>query len=145
MTQLQEENMTVNVKVESANRGGLLVKYGPYEGFIPVSQFGPVSLLAGVGLEAMRVAASEHVSPIAPLKTLFSVLLQQINPDMMDNLVGSELPVKFLEVDEVRVFLRNGLRTCQSMVTFAAHGTVSDTPRACYHRTRSAWYSATRG
>lgn len=45
MTQLQEENMTVNVKVESANRGGLLVKYGPYEGFIPVSQFGPVSSL----------------------------------------------------------------------------------------------------
>lgn len=43
MRQLQEENMTVNVKVESANRGGLLVKYGPYEGFTPVSQFGPVS------------------------------------------------------------------------------------------------------
>lgn len=43
MRQMQEENMTVQVKVESANRGGLLVKYGPYEGFVPVSQFGPVS------------------------------------------------------------------------------------------------------
>jgi small subunit ribosomal protein S1 len=43
MRQHQEENMTVQVKVESANRGGLLVKYGPYEGFIPVSHFGPVS------------------------------------------------------------------------------------------------------
>ncbi len=43
MRQMQEENMTVHVKVESANRGGLLVKYGPYEGFTPVSQFGPVS------------------------------------------------------------------------------------------------------
>ncbi|GAX80819.1 hypothetical protein CEUSTIGMA_g8254.t1 [Chlamydomonas eustigma] len=65
MRQQQEENMTVQVKIESANRGGLLVKYGPYEGFIPVSQFGP-----------------------------------QINPESMEALVGSELPVKFLEVDE---------------------------------------------
>jgi hypothetical protein len=40
--QLQEEDMTVYVKVDSANKGGLLVKYGPYDGFIPVSQFGPV-------------------------------------------------------------------------------------------------------
>eukprot|EP00798_Chlamydomonas_sp_ICE-L_P004537 gene4537-14706_t len=39
--QLQEEDLTVNCMIESANRGGLLVKYGPYEGFIPVSQFGP--------------------------------------------------------------------------------------------------------
>ncbi len=46
MRQMQEENMTVHVKVESANRGGLLVKYGPYEGFTPVSQFGPVSAVA---------------------------------------------------------------------------------------------------
>jgi small subunit ribosomal protein S1 len=45
MKQLQEESMVVNVRVESANRGGLLVKYGPYEGFVPVSQIGPVSVL----------------------------------------------------------------------------------------------------
>ena len=45
MRQLQEENQTVQVKVEGANRGGLMVKYGPYEGFVPVSQFGPVSCL----------------------------------------------------------------------------------------------------
>ena len=44
--QLQEEDLTVYVKVESANKGGLLVKYGPYEGFIPVSQFGPVRVQA---------------------------------------------------------------------------------------------------
>lgn len=43
MRQLQEENLTVHVTVDSANRGGLLVKYGPYDGFVPVSQFGPVS------------------------------------------------------------------------------------------------------
>lgn len=65
MRQLQEEAQTVTVKVESANRGGLLVKYGPYDGFIPVSQFGPA-----------------------------------INPESMESLVGSELPAKFLEVDE---------------------------------------------
>lgn len=41
MRQQEEEGLTVNVKVDSANRGGLVVKYGPYEGFIPVSQFGP--------------------------------------------------------------------------------------------------------
>lgn len=41
--QLQEEDVTVYVKVESANKGGLLVKYGPYDGFVPVSQFGSVS------------------------------------------------------------------------------------------------------
>uniref|UniRef100_A0A7R9VUN4 S1 motif domain-containing protein n=1 Tax=Chlamydomonas euryale TaxID=1486919 RepID=A0A7R9VUN4_9CHLO len=65
LRQLQDENMTVTVKVDSANRGGLLVKYGPYDGFVPVSQFG-----------------------------------MQINPDTMETMVGSELPVKFLEVDE---------------------------------------------
>ncbi len=43
--QLQEEDHPVSVRVESANKGGLLVKYGPYQGFIPVSQFGPVSVL----------------------------------------------------------------------------------------------------
>lgn len=65
MRQMMEENLTVNAKVESANRGGLLVKYGPYEGFVPVSHFG-----------------------------------SQINPETIESLVGSELPVKFLEVDE---------------------------------------------
>lgn len=55
MRQMQEENMTVQVKVESANRGGLVVKYGPYEGFVPVSQFGPVSCLAASALQAQCV------------------------------------------------------------------------------------------
>ena len=40
--QLKDEDVTVNVTVESANKGGLLVNYGQYEGFVPVSQFGPV-------------------------------------------------------------------------------------------------------
>lgn len=40
--QLQEEDVTVYVTVDSATKGGLLVTYGPsYEGFVPVSQFGP--------------------------------------------------------------------------------------------------------
>mmetsp|Transcript_30144 Transcript_30144/g.66828 ORF Transcript_30144/g.66828 Transcript_30144/m.66828 type:complete len:438 (-) Transcript_30144:933-2246(-) len=65
--QLQEEDITVYVKVESANKGGLLVKYGPYDGFVPVSQFG-----------------------------------SQITPENMETLVGYDLPVKFLEVDEER-------------------------------------------
>lgn len=29
--------------MESVNKGGMLVKYGIYEGFVPVSHFGPVS------------------------------------------------------------------------------------------------------
>lgn len=41
--QLQEEDITVTVSVESVNKGGMLVKFGIYDGFIPVSQFGPVS------------------------------------------------------------------------------------------------------
>jgi hypothetical protein len=40
--QFHEEQVVVSVRVESANKGGLLVKYGPYEGFVPVSQFGAV-------------------------------------------------------------------------------------------------------
>jgi hypothetical protein len=36
----------------------------------------------------------------SPAKTL--LIMQQINPESMESLVGSELPVKFLEVDEVR-------------------------------------------
>lgn len=63
--QLQEEDITVHVTVESANKGGMLVKYGVYDGFVPVSQFGP-----------------------------------SITVDNMESLVGSDLPVKFLEVDE---------------------------------------------
>lgn len=43
MQQLMAEQIPVTVKVESANRGGLLVKYGPYDGFVPVGQFGSVS------------------------------------------------------------------------------------------------------
>lgn len=65
--QLHEEEHTVSVTVESANRGGLLVRYGPYEGFVPVSQFGPM-----------------------------------INVDNMESLIGQDIPVKFLEVDEER-------------------------------------------
>ncbi|KAF5830247.1 plastid ribosomal protein S1 [Dunaliella salina] len=65
--QLQSEDVTVFVKVDSANKGGLLVKYGPYDGFVPVSQFGSV-----------------------------------VTVDMMDSLIGYEIPVKFLEVDEER-------------------------------------------
>ncbi|KAJ9510236.1 hypothetical protein QJQ45_015719, partial [Haematococcus lacustris] len=65
MRQLSEEDVTVYVKVESANKGGLLVKYGPYDGFIPVSQFGP-----------------------------------QVTPESMESLVGYDLPVKFLEINE---------------------------------------------
>ncbi|KAG2454148.1 hypothetical protein HYH02_001184 [Chlamydomonas schloesseri] len=63
--QLQEEDITVTVSVESVNKGGMLVKFGIYDGFIPVSQFGPA-----------------------------------ITPDNMESLVGFELQVKFLEVDE---------------------------------------------
>lgn len=40
--QLQEEDISVAVTVESVNKGGMLVKFGIYDGFIPVSQFGPV-------------------------------------------------------------------------------------------------------
>ncbi|GFH07214.1 uncharacterized protein HaLaN_01984 [Haematococcus lacustris] len=65
MRQLSEEDVTVYVKVESANKGGLLVKYGPYDGFIPVSQFG-----------------------------------SQVTPESMESLVGYDLPVKFLEINE---------------------------------------------
>ncbi|KXZ42870.1 hypothetical protein GPECTOR_113g282 [Gonium pectorale] len=63
--QLQDEDVAVTVTVESVNKGGMLVKFGIYDGFIPVSQFGSA-----------------------------------ITPDNMDSLVGSELQVKFLEVDE---------------------------------------------
>ncbi len=41
--QLHEEEAIVTVRVDSVNRGGLLVRYGPYDGFVPNSQFGPVS------------------------------------------------------------------------------------------------------
>jgi small subunit ribosomal protein S1 len=56
MRQLQEEAQTVLVKVESANRGGLVVKYGPYEGFVPVSQFGP-----GINPETMETLIGKEL------------------------------------------------------------------------------------
>lgn len=39
--QLQDDDISVEVVVESVNKGGMLVKYGIYEGFVPVSHFGP--------------------------------------------------------------------------------------------------------
>ncbi|GFR50816.1 hypothetical protein Agub_g13091 [Astrephomene gubernaculifera] len=62
---LQAEDIPVTVTVESVNKGGMLVKFGMYDGFIPVSQFGPT-----------------------------------ITPDNMETMVGAQLQVKFLEVDE---------------------------------------------
>lgn len=43
MQYMLSEEVTVKVKVDSANRGGLLVKYGPFDGFVPVGQFGQAS------------------------------------------------------------------------------------------------------
>ncbi len=43
MTQLQEEKTTVQVKVEGSNRRGLIVRFGPYQGIIPIIQLGSVS------------------------------------------------------------------------------------------------------
>ncbi|PNH05145.1 30S ribosomal protein S1 A [Tetrabaena socialis] len=63
--QLQDEDITVSVTVESVNKGGMLVKFGIYDGFIPVSQFGPA-----------------------------------ITSENMETLIGFQLQVKFLEVDE---------------------------------------------
>lgn len=40
--QLQVEDVTVTVTVTEATRGGLIVKYGPYDGFVPIKQFGSV-------------------------------------------------------------------------------------------------------
>ena len=40
--QMLEEDVTVTVIVESGNKGGLLVRYGDENGFVPLSQFGPV-------------------------------------------------------------------------------------------------------
>ena len=40
---LQDGDETVHVRVEGFNRGGLCVKCGAFDGFVPNSQFGPVS------------------------------------------------------------------------------------------------------
>lgn len=85
--QLQEEDVIVLVEVESANKGGLLVKYGPYDGFVPVSQFG-----------------------------------SQIIPENMEELVGSKIPAKFLEIDEDRERLVFSNKRASSTPTAEAHG-----------------------
>ncbi len=61
--QLQEEDISVAVTVESVNKGGMLVKFGIYDGFIPVSQFGPVRHWRG-GQHAgqQQVAAQAHLA-----------------------------------------------------------------------------------
>lgn len=103
--QLQAEDVTVFVKVDSANKGGLLVKYGPYDGFVPVSQFGSVSVPSADGnahrqktlvipfLSARSWPTLVGIPPCVPM--------QVVTVDMMDSLIGYEIPVKFLEVDEV--------------------------------------------
>ncbi|GIM04014.1 hypothetical protein Vretimale_8653 [Volvox reticuliferus] len=85
--QLQEEDITVSVTVESVNKGGMLVKFGIYDGFIPVSQFGP-----------------------------------SITADNMESLVGYELQVKFLEVDEEAERLVFSHKRASSMVTNDVQG-----------------------
>ncbi|EFJ43709.1 plastid/chloroplast ribosomal protein S1 [Volvox carteri f. nagariensis] len=85
--QLQEEDITVSVTVESVNKGGMLVKFGIYDGFIPVSQFGP-----------------------------------SITADSMESLIGYELQVKFLEVDEEAERLVFSHKRASSMVTNDVQG-----------------------
>lgn len=61
--QLQEEDIIVNVLVDSANKGGMLVKYGVYDGFVPVSQIGSVSSAVSKTMYS-RHAASLAVASI---------------------------------------------------------------------------------
>lgn len=65
MSQMQEEDVSVTVTVESANKGGLMVTYGQYDGFIPLSQ-----------------------------------LNTKLTPEQLDELIGTELSVKFMEINE---------------------------------------------
>jgi hypothetical protein len=138
--QLQEEDVAVTVRVESVNKGGMLVKFGIYDGFIPVSQFGPVSEPPGAAGAALvteppprGLSTPTHMreargipDPKRPtlrtqtpfsfpsLTTILNPFLhvttfpQSITPDTMEALVGADLLVKFLEVDEVSSFARLG-------------------------------------
>ncbi|KXZ50020.1 hypothetical protein GPECTOR_18g173 [Gonium pectorale] len=90
MRQLQDEDVAVNVRVESVNRGGMLVRFGPLDGFVPVSHFG-----------------------------------SSITPDTMASLVGSELRVKFLQVEEDTERLVFSHKRVSS-----AGGTGSESPRS---------------
>ena len=74
--QLLDEDVAVTVTVVGATRGGLAVRYEHLEGFIPVSQIGGAFAPGGGGGAAGAVA------------------------EQLEALVGSELPAKFLEVDE---------------------------------------------
>ncbi|KAG1679173.1 hypothetical protein FOA52_000529 [Chlamydomonas sp. UWO 241] len=86
MEQLQEKRTTVHVTVASVNRGGLVVDYSPHDG-VRIRGFVPRSQLG----------------PAMDLSTLGA-------------LVGSELPVKFIEVSEAKnrmVFSPTGTREAQ--------------------------------
>jgi len=55
--QLQEEDVTVNVTVLGATRGGLLVQYAHLQGFVPLSQFG-----ARISAEAMESLVGSEIA-----------------------------------------------------------------------------------
>jgi ribosomal protein S1 len=60
MQQMRAEGHTVRVKVASANRGGLLVQYGVFDGFLPVGQFGPVSCASKGQVGALKMTTASH-------------------------------------------------------------------------------------
>ena len=69
---LQDGDETVHVRVEGFNRGGLRVKCGAVDGFVPTSQFGPVSKITmhiyltvcvDSGLPGRRVAGGVVLLP----------------------------------------------------------------------------------
>lgn len=166
--QLQQEDLTVSVKVDSANKGGLLVKYGPYDGFVPVSQFGSVGGCTHCARRVRRahpcapgqLCVCEHmqqghrtqlVCKHSPTRAHMQWLIsrpppshapQMVTVDMMESLIGYEIPVKFLEVDEVRAWLCTGLCTCRLHVCRMlhcclpwphAHSTMPSTVACCPH------------
>jgi small subunit ribosomal protein S1 len=88
--QLQEEDVTVYVTVESVNKGGLLVTYGQYDGFIPISQ----------------LATSDQES--------------------MEAMIGTELAVKFLEINEEDERLVFSSKKASGVVADAANLKIGD-------------------
>src|SRR6056297_3068142 len=76
LEKIQNENTTVKVKVVDANKGGLIVKYGKIQGFLPVSHLRPKNY--------PRVKEGDKEKILEKLK----------------DFIGQEIKVKFLTADE---------------------------------------------
>ncbi len=92
---LQAEDCTIRAEILSINRGGALVNFEGLRGFLPGSHAprGKIRRFLDIGDQARLV--------------LDKIVDDEPVPGLTDDMVGTLIPLKFLEVDQVHFSLKH--------------------------------------